>query len=68
LGAEESSIIGDRWIKLENIHTHRQITDAHLLALALRHEGCLATFDRGTLNLVPKDIEAGQAVQLISSL
>ena len=25
----------------------RQVTDVHLLGLALGHEGCLATFDRG---------------------
>ena len=26
---------------------HRQITDAHLLALAVRKDGCLANFDAG---------------------
>jgi toxin-antitoxin system PIN domain toxin len=25
--------------------THRQLTDVYLLALAVKHEGCLATFD-----------------------
>jgi toxin-antitoxin system PIN domain toxin len=25
--------------------THRQLTDIYLLALAVRHDGCLATFD-----------------------
>ena len=63
---EESSIIDDRWISLERIHTYRQITDAHLLSLALRHEGSLATFDRGILNLVPR--EKKKAIEVISSL
>jgi toxin-antitoxin system PIN domain toxin len=30
---------------------HRQMTDAHLLSVALSHGGCLATFDRGLLAL-----------------
>lgn len=30
---------------------HRQITDAHLLTLAIRRGGRLATFDRGVLDL-----------------
>ena len=25
---------------------HRQVTDAYLLALAVEHRGCFATFDR----------------------
>ena len=68
LWPEESSIIDDRWISLEKIHTYRQITDAHLLSLALRHEGCLATFDRGIVNLVPKGIEIEHAVYVIPTM
>ena len=65
---EESSIVDDRWINLETIHTYRQVTDAHLLSLALRHEGRLATFDRGILHLVPKTIKTEKAIELISPL
>ena len=32
---------------------HRQITDAYLLGLAIRHGGCLVTLDRGLSNLLP---------------
>jgi uncharacterized protein len=32
---------------------HRQITDAYLLGLAMRHKGKLATMDRGILVLQP---------------
>ncbi|MEX2528465.1 MAG: TA system VapC family ribonuclease toxin [Gemmatimonadota bacterium] len=32
---------------------YRQVTDAHLVALALRHGGKLATFDEGVVALVP---------------
>jgi uncharacterized protein len=51
--SEEASVLEDRWISLERIHTYHQIGDAHLLSLALRHGGCLATFDPGILNLAP---------------
>jgi hypothetical protein len=33
--------------------TSHQIGDAHLLSLALRHGGCLATFNREIPNLAP---------------
>jgi hypothetical protein len=42
---------------------HRQVTDAHLLTLAHRNGGCLATFDRGV-----RELAAGvlaDAVELI---
>lgn len=42
---------------------YRQVTDAHLLSLALRRGGRLATFDRGILTLVP---EHADVVELIS--
>ena len=32
---------------------YRQVTDAHLLSLAMRRGGCLATFDRGVAELAP---------------
>jgi predicted nucleic acid-binding protein len=39
-------VTGD-YLAPRNLSTYRQVTDAHLLALALRHGGKLATFDRG---------------------
>ncbi|MEJ2246754.1 MAG: hypothetical protein P8Y80_11860, partial [Acidobacteriota bacterium] len=62
---EEASVLDDRWISLEKIHTHRQVTDAHLLSLAIRYEGCLATFDRGILELLPDGAKAQEPVHLI---
>lgn len=43
--------------------SHRQITDAYLLALAQIRGGILATFDRGALALDP----SGEAVELVGS-
>jgi hypothetical protein len=31
---------------LDRLHGHNQVTDAYLLALAVAHGGCLATFDQ----------------------
>jgi toxin-antitoxin system PIN domain toxin len=62
---EEASVLDDRWISLEKIHTHRQVTDANLLSLAIRYEGCLATFDRGILELLPDGAKAQEPVHLI---
>ena len=42
---------------------HRQGTDAHLLTLALRNGGCVATFDRGVAELVPEGVRnAGELI------
>jgi uncharacterized protein len=62
---EETSILNNPWIDLEKIHTHKLVTDAHLLALALHHKGFLATFDRGMLSLRPEGKEAENSVCLI---
>jgi uncharacterized protein len=42
---------------------YRQVTDAHLLSLAIRRGGRLATFDRGISDLVPAN--AGPGVEWI---
>ena len=36
------------------LHGHKQITDAYLLALALRHKGRLVTFDSRMSSLAPE--------------
>lgn len=39
------SLLDDAVIDFTRLHGHRQITDAYLLALAVRHDGMLASFD-----------------------
>ena len=46
----------------ERIVGYRQVTDAHLLTLAIRRGGLLATFDRGVADLLP---EGTAALELI---
>ena len=41
---------------------HRQVTDAHLLALTRRHDGRLATLDRGVAGLAGDDAAVRVAV------
>lgn len=44
---------------------YRQVTDAHLLTLAMRRGGRLATFDQGVRDLVPEGIDAESVLELI---
>ena len=45
---------------------YRQVTDAHLLALAIRRNGRLATFDAGIHELVPEGRSPEEVVCLLS--
>ena len=38
----------------ERVVGYRQVTDAHLVTLAMRNRGRLATFDRGVAELAPR--------------
>ena len=43
---DDVSVTRSDAIDVERIRGHRQVMDAHLLGLAIRHRGRLATFDR----------------------
>lgn len=43
---DDISLLDERWIDATRLLTAPQITDSYLLALAVAHEGRLATFDR----------------------
>lgn len=47
---------------------HRQVTDAYLLALALHHDGKLATLDRGVPELIAERAERARWVELVKAL
>lgn len=48
------SMLDEAVVDFTRLHGHRQITDAYLLALAVRHGGVLATFDAAVpLTAVP---------------
>jgi toxin-antitoxin system PIN domain toxin len=62
---DDISIATSDFVDETKLVGHRQVTDVHLLALALRHEGKLATLDRGITHLVPSSHSAQQAVSLV---
>jgi toxin-antitoxin system PIN domain toxin len=47
---------------------HQQVTDAHLVALAVRRGGCLATLDRGVRALVAAGLSAESAVEVVPAV
>ena len=42
---DEVSLIDDTVVDFSRLHGHRQVTDAYLVALAVRRGGAIATFD-----------------------
>lgn len=54
-----------RLVDRHKILGYRQVTDAHLLAVALAHGGRLATLDRGVESLVPDGAASGSVVCLL---
>jgi uncharacterized protein len=64
--ADDRPFAGSKFVAAERLVGHRQITDAHLLAIALRHNGRLVTFDAGVESLVPKGTPRERAVHVIA--
>jgi len=64
---DDVSLATSEQVDLSRILGHRQVTDAHLVALALRRGGRLATFDSGVLDLVPAGATPEAAVCLVKS-
>ncbi|HEX7596888.1 MAG TPA: TA system VapC family ribonuclease toxin [Polyangia bacterium] len=61
---DDIDLAGSEHIAWERLGGHSQVTDAHLLAIAIRHGGKLATFDRTLADLAP-EAAAGPAVVLV---
>jgi toxin-antitoxin system PIN domain toxin len=49
----------------DRIQGHQQVTDAHLLALAVKHRGILATFDKGIAALAGGNDRDGLPFELV---
>lgn len=63
--SDEVSIARSDTFAAERIAGHRQVTDAHLLALAAQHGGRLATLDRRIAGLVPNGTDPEDALILV---
>lgn len=62
---DDVSLIETPYLANERLVGYRQVTDAHLLALALRQGGRLATFDRSIRQLVPAGRRPEEAVLIL---
>lgn len=63
--SDDISLVGAAHVEVRQILTSAQVTDSYLLALAVAHDGRLATFDR---RLSTKAVKGGKAaLHLIAS-
>lgn len=53
--ADDLTLVIGEYVAMDRLATHRQVTDAHLLAVARRHGARLATLDRGVAMLAGGD-------------
>ena len=65
--SDDVSIVDPAFIDGSRIVGHRQVTDAHLVALAIRHGGRLATFDRGLGDVVPAGADREGLIELLEA-
>lgn len=62
---DDVEIADSKLLARDQLVGYRQVTDAQLLALALRHDGTLATLDRAIRRLVPRGFRAEERVVLL---
>jgi toxin-antitoxin system PIN domain toxin len=63
--SDEVSIVSSSHVAREKLVGHGQVTDAHLLALAIARRGLLVTFDGGVAEIVPDSASAAKALCVI---
>ncbi len=64
---DDTSLASSTLIAPRHLQGYGQVTDAHLLAIALRHGGRLVTMDRAIRGLVPDGFVADLVVALVAS-
>ena len=62
---DDVSIVSSTHVARRKLIGHRQVTDAHLLALVLGRGETLATFDGGIVEVLPDSKGSAKAVHLI---
>jgi predicted nucleic acid-binding protein len=63
--SDDVSIVSSKYVAREKLVGHGQVTDAHLLALALSRGGRLVTFDGGVNELLPGSTTLAEAIEVI---
>lgn len=64
--SDDISLVASNFVAIERLQGHRQVTDAHLLGIALRHNGRLATLDGGILDLLPAGFSPSEVISLLT--
>lgn len=64
--ADDVSFARGQSVAVEALLGHRQVTDAHLVALAIERRGRVATFDRGLRELVAAPHRADDVVAVLA--
>lgn len=59
---DDVAVTSSEHVARERIVGYRQVTDAHLLALAIGNDGRLATFDAGVAELAPEHADGAVVV------
>jgi toxin-antitoxin system PIN domain toxin len=62
---DDVAIASSQHVAPERIAGHAQVTDAHLIAVALSHGGRLATLDAGVTRLVPPSHPPATVVAIV---
>jgi toxin-antitoxin system PIN domain toxin len=63
--ADDRTLVVSSFVDFGKLTGYRQVSDAHLLGIALRHGGRLATLDQGLKGLIPAGYTAEEALCLI---
>jgi len=64
---DDTSISRSRWVAVERLVGHGQVTDAHIAALCLERKGRLVTFDGGVADVLPKGVDASAVLTVLRS-
>jgi hypothetical protein len=63
---DDLSIADRQWVAVEKLIGYRQVTDAHLLGVALKNSAQCVTLDHSMVSLVPAGFDPKQAVTVIA--
>jgi uncharacterized protein len=64
---DDVSIVSSPNVARSKVMGSRQVTDAHLLALAIGRGGIFATFDRGVSEIVPDSTTAAKSLHVVAA-
>ena len=63
---DDVSVARSEWVEADRLTGHGQVTDAHLVALAVQNQGRLVTFDRGVSEVIPGSLDPWDVLVLLA--